>query len=288
MVMQGFLEQTLNGLTFAGLLFLLGSGFTLIFGLMRIVNLAHGGTYLAGGYVGYTVIQTTHNFLLGLAAGAVAMALLGVLLERGLLVHVRGLPMAELLLTLGVAYVMGDMSLAIWGGDPLAIRLPGVLNASSRLGPFVYPNNRLFILGVAAVIAVLLYGLMRRTRLGAIIRAGVDDREMVSALGINIARVFTAVFVLGAFLAGLAGVLGGSLLSLYPGGDSEILTFALVVVVVGGLGTLEGAMVGSLIVGLLVNYGNAYFPELAYFSLFAPMVVILLVRPQGLFGRSAA
>ncbi len=286
--MQGFLEQTLNGLTFAGLLFLLGSGFTLIFGLMRIVNLAHGGTYLAGGYVGYTVIQTTHNFLLGLAAGAVAMALLGVLLERGLLVHVRGLPMAELLLTLGVAYVMGDMSLAIWGGDPLAIRLPGVLNASSRLGPFVYPNNRLFILGVAAVIAVLLYGLMRRTRLGAIIRAGVDDREMVSALGINIARVFTAVFVLGAFLAGLAGVLGGSLLSLYPGGDSEILTFALVVVVVGGLGTLEGAMVGSLIVGLLVNYGNAYFPELAYFSLFAPMVVILLVRPQGLFGRSAA
>ncbi len=275
--MQGFLEQTLNGLTFAGLLFLLGSGFTLIFGLMRIVNLAHGGTYLAGGYVGYTVIQTTHNFLLGLAAGAVAMALLGVLLERGLLVHVRGLPMAELLLTL-----------AIWGGDPLAIRLPGVLNASSRLGPFVYPNNRLFILGVAAVIAVLLYGLMRRTRLGAIIRAGVDDREMVSALGINIARVFTAVFVLGAFLAGLAGVLGGSLLSLYPGGDSEILTFALVVVVVGGLGTLEGAMVGSLIVGLLVNYGNAYFPELAYFSLFAPMVVILLVRPQGLFGRSAA
>lgn len=286
--MQGFLEQTLNGLTFAGLLFLLGSGFSLIFGLMRIVNLAHGGTYLAGGYVGYTVIQATHNFLLGLAAGAVAMAVLGVLLERGLLVHVRGLPMAELLLTLGVAYVIGDMSLATWGGDPLAIRLPGVLNASSRLGPFVYPNNRLFILGVAAVIAVLLYGLMRRTRLGAIIRAGVDDREMVSALGINIARVFTAVFVLGAFLAGLAGVLGGSLLSLYPGGDSEILTFALVVVVVGGLGTLEGAMVGSLIVGLLVNYGNAYFPELAYFSLFAPMVVILLVRPQGLFGRSAA
>jgi branched-chain amino acid transport system permease protein len=284
----GFLEQTLNGLTYAGLLFLLGSGFTLIFGLMRIVNLAHGGTYLVGGYVGFSTITLTHQFLLGLLAGAMAMAVFGVLLERGLLGRLRGQPMAELLLTMGVAFVLGDTALAIWGGDPLAIRMPGALDRSSQLGPLTYPNSRLFILAIAVLIAIGLHLLLARTRIGAMIRAGVDDREMVAALGVDIKRVFTGVFILGAFLAGLAGVLGGTLLTLAPGGDSEILTFALVVVIIGGLGRLEGAIVGSLVVGLLDTYGKAYFPDLAYFSLFAPMVLILLWRPQGLFGRSGA
>ncbi|MBO0688214.1 MAG: branched-chain amino acid ABC transporter permease [Candidatus Dormibacteraeota bacterium] len=285
--MQGFVEQTLNGLTFAGLLFLLGSGFTLIFGLMRVVNLAHGGTYLVGGYVGYSAIAFTHNFVIGMAAAGFAMAIFGIALERGLLVHVRGLPFAELLLTLGVALIMGDMALAIWGGDPLSIHMPGVLGSSSPLGPLTYPNSRLFVLGVAVLVAILLAYLVERTRIGAVIRAGVDDREMVSALGININRVFTLVFILGTFLAGIAGVLGGSLLTLYPGGDSDILLFALVVVIIGGLGSLKGTIAGALVAGLLDNYGQAYFPELAYFTLFAPMVLILLWRPQGLFGRSA-
>jgi branched-chain amino acid transport system permease protein len=283
--MQGFLEQTLNGLTFAGLLFLLGSGFTLIFGLMRIVNLAHGAVYLVGGYVGYSAIALTHNFLLGLGAGAVAIALLGLVLQRGLLVHVQGLPFSELLLTLGVALILGDAALAIWGGNPLAITMPGILNRSSLIGPLVYPNSRLFILAVALAVALLLLYVVERTRIGAIIRAGVDDREMVAALGININRVFTIVFVLGSLLAGIAGVLGGSLLTLYPGGDSDILLFALVVVIIGGLGSVKGAIAGSLVAGLLDTYGQAYFPELAYFALFLPLVVILLVRPQGIFGR---
>jgi branched-chain amino acid transport system permease protein len=283
---QNFIQQTLNGITYAGLLFLLGSGFTLIFGLMRIVNLAHGGLYLLGGYVGYTTIRVTHNFVLALLAGAVSMALLGIVLERGLLRSLRGQPISELLLTMGVAFVMGDMALAIWGGDPLSVRMPGGLDRSTPLGPITYPNGRFFILAVAVAVAVLLYLLLGRTRAGAIIRAGVDNREMVSALGINIKLVFTAVFILGTFLAGLAGVLGASLLTLYPGADSEILAFALVVVIVGGLGSLKGAVVGALVVGLLDNYGKAYFPALAYFSLFAPMVLILLWRPQGLFGRA--
>jgi branched-chain amino acid transport system permease protein len=183
---------------------------------------------------------------------------------------------------------MGDLALAIWGGDPLAVRFPGGLGRSSHIGPLTYPNGRFFILGVAVVVAVLLWLLLKRTRIGAVIRAGVDDREMVSALGININRVFTGVFVLGAMLAGLAGVLGGAVLTLYPTGDSDILVFALVVVIIGGLGTLEGAVAGALVVGLLDNYGKAYFPELAYFTVFAPMVLILLWRPQGLFGRSSA
>jgi len=285
---QGFIEQTLNGVTYAGLLFLVGSGFTLIFGLMRIVNLAHGGTYLLGGYVGYSTLLATGSLWLAMAAGAIGMAGFGLLLERGLLQRLRGYPMAELLLTMGVAFILGDLALAVWGGDPRAIRMPGVLDQSSTIGPLVYPNSRLFILGVAVVVALLLYYLMGRTRVGAIIRAGVDDREMVSALGININRVFTGVFILGATLAGLAGVLGGSFLTLAPGSDSDILTFAIVVVIVGGLGSLPGAVVGSLVVGLIDNYAKAYFPDVAYFSLFAPMVLILLIRPQGLLGRSLA
>jgi branched-chain amino acid transport system permease protein len=283
--MQGFIEQTLNGLTFAGLLFMVGSGFTLIFGLMRIVNLAHGAIYLVGGYVGYSAIRVTHNFGLGLLAGAASMAALGAVLERGLLARLRGVPLAELLLTLGVAFVIGDSSLSIWGGDPISVATPSWFRGSVTIGPITYPVLRLFILGVAVVIAAILFLILNRTRVGAIIRAGVDDREMVSALGINIKRVFTAMFVLGSLLAGLAGTLGGSLLNLYPGADSEILTFALVVVIIGGLGTLQGAIAGSLLVGLIDSYGKAYFPELAYFSLFAPMAVILLWRPQGLFGR---
>lgn len=282
--MQNFIQQTLNGITFAGLLFLLGSGFTLIFGLMRIVNLAHGATYLIGGYVGYTTVKLTHNFLLALLAGGVSMALFGVVLERGLLRSLRGQPISELLLTMGVAFVMGDLALAVWGGDPQTVHMPGALDRSTALGPITYPNSRFFILAAAVAIVLLLYFLLGRTRAGAMIRAGVDDREMVSALGINIKRLFSAVFILGAALAGIAGVLGASLLTLYPGADTDILAFALVVVIVGGLGSLKGAVVGSLVVGLLDNYGKAYFPELAYFSLFAPMVLILLWRPQGLFG----
>ena len=285
--MQNFIQQTLNGITYAALLFLLGSGFTLIFGLMRIVNLAHGTTYLLGGYVGYETMRVTHNFPLALLAGGLSMAVVGIVLERGLLRRLRGQPISELLLTMGVSLVMGDLALAVFGGDPLAVHMPGVLDQSSQLGPIVYPNQRFFILGVAIAVALLLYLVIGRTRAGAMIRAGVDDREMVDALGVPIKRIFTAVFVLGAALAGVTGVLGASLLTLYPGADSEILTFALVVVIVGGLGSLKGAVFGSLVVGLLDTYGKAYFPELAYFSLFAPMVLILLWRPQGLFGSTA-
>jgi branched-chain amino acid transport system permease protein len=184
---------------------------------------------------------------------------------------------------------MNDLALAIWGGDPLSLRLPGVLRESSTLpGGIVYPNGRLFILLLAVLIGLALFYLLRRTRVGAIVRAGVDNKAMVSAMGINVRLVFTMVFALGALLAGVGGALGGTVLGLAPNADAEILTFALIVVIVGGLGSFEGAVLGSLIVGLLSNYGQAYFPALAYFALFAPLVLVLLVRPQGLLGRTAA
>lgn len=282
--MHNFVVQTLNGLTFAALLFMLSSGFTLVFGLMRVVNLAHGTIYLFGGYCGYTIGKTTGSFALALFTGAASMALLGLILERGLLRRLRGELIAELLVTMGVAFIMADLALAIFGGDPVTLQMPGFFNRSTQLWTFVYPNGRLLILGVAALTAMSMYFLISRTRIGAIIRAGVDDREMVDALGIPIDRVFESVFIGGAALAGLSGVFGAAALSLYPGGDVEILTLALIVVTVGGLGSLKGAVAGSLVVGLLNNYGQAYFPELSYFALFAPMVIILLWRPQGLFG----
>jgi branched-chain amino acid transport system permease protein len=283
-----FIAQTLNGLTLAGIIFLVSSGFTLVFGVMRVTNLSHGAVYLVGGYIGYSVISATHNFFYGLAAGALAMAAFGYLLERTLISWLGRSEMAELLATLGLVYVLDDLSLAIWGGSPVTINLPGFLGKSSTLpGGIVYPNGRFFILIVAAAVAAGLYYLLRRTRIGAILRAGVDDRDMVSALGINVRRVFAFVFTLGALLAGFAGVLGGTVLGLYTGGDSDILLFALAVVIVGGLGSYEGAIVGSVVIGLIDNYGTAYFPSLAYSVLFIPVIAILLVRPNGLFGRAS-
>ncbi len=285
--MAEFIAQTLNGLTLAGVIFLVSSGFTLIFGIMRVTNLAHGAVYLLGGYVGYSVIEATHNFFYGLVAAALAMGLFGLLLERTLITRLRRSEMAELLATLGLIYVIDDLALAIWGGTPLTINLPGFLGTSSTLPLYgiVYPNGRFFILGVSVVVAISLYYLLRRTRVGAIIRAGVDDREMVGALGVNIRLTNTLVFTLGALLAGFAGVLGGTVLGLYVGGDSDMLLFALAVVIVGGLGSFEGAILGSLIIGLAVDYGTAYFAAFAYSVLFIPVIVVLLVKPQGLLGK---
>ena len=277
--------QLLNGITFAALLFLLASGFTLIFGLMRVVNLTHGALYLVGGYVGLSVIRSTGNFFVGVLAAAVVIGVLGLAIERGLLRFVRGDVLPQVLLTIGLAFIMADLSLVIWGGDPVSIPVPDFLSGSFSVGAITYPKYRLFVVLVGAIVAVALWFLQAKTRLGAIIRAGVDDAEMVDALGINIKLVFSGVFLLGAALAGLTGVMGGAFLSLYPGADSEILLLGLVVVIIGGMGSLEGAVVGSLVVGLLDTFGKALFPELAYFTIFGPMAIMLALRPSGLFGR---
>jgi branched-chain amino acid transport system permease protein len=263
---------------------MLSSGFTLIFGLMRVVNLAHGSLYLFGGYCGYIAWTASGSYLLALLAGAASMAVVGLAIERLLLARMRGDFIAELLVTMGLAYIMADLALAFFGGDPRQLPMPGVLGRSSALGSLIYPNARIVILFSAIALAALLYFVISRTKIGAIIRAGVDDNEMVDALGIPIRRVFLAVFVAGSALAGLSGVLGAGVLSLYPGADSEILALGLVVVTIGGLGSLRGAIVGSLVVGLLANYGQTYFPDLSYFAIFAPMAIILLWRPNGLFG----
>ncbi|MGH2775508.1 MAG: branched-chain amino acid ABC transporter permease [Actinomycetota bacterium] len=281
-----FVLLLLNGISFGALLFLLSSGFTLIFGLMRIVNLAHGSFYLIGGYVGLTLIQGGQSFWVAMIGGALAIAVLGFVVERGLLRRVRGRTMPEVLLTVGLSLILADLALAQWGGDPILLDRPSQFAGTVELGGVTYPEFRLLVLAFGILLAALMWILQSRTRIGAIIRAGVDDREMVSALGINVNAIFTGVFVFGALLAGMTGVIGGVFLSLYPGADGEILNFALVVVILGGLGDLRGAIVGSLLVGLIDSFGRSLTPSLSYFLLFAPMALILIFRPRGLFGRA--
>jgi branched-chain amino acid transport system permease protein len=283
--MEFWVTQAFNGISYGALLFLLASGLSLIFGVMRIVNLAHGSYFLLGGYVGLTTVWQTKSFPLALVSGAVAVALVGVGMERLFLRRLKQQVLAQVLMTMGFALIFQDLALLIWGGDPYTISVPAFLSGSLRAGVVVFPIYRMFIIVSASAVAIALWLFLENTRAGATIRAAVDDGEMAQGVGINVPFVSTGVFALGAFLAALGGVVGGGFIGVYPGVDFEILPYAFVVVIVGGLGSLQGAIVGSLMVGLLDNFGKALFPELAYFTLFAPMAVILAVRPTGLFGK---
>jgi branched-chain amino acid transport system permease protein len=281
-----WVTQTFNGLSYGALLFLLASGLSLIFGVMRIVNLAHGSYFLLGGYLALSVIWRTKSFVLGLVAGALAVALIGIAMERIFLRRLPGQTLGQVLLTIGFALIFQDVALLIWGGDPYTLTPPPALQGVITAGIYRFPRYRIFIMVVAVVMGALLWLALDRTRVGAMIRAAVGDAEMAAGVGIHVPRLSLGVFALGAFLAALGGGIGAGFLGTYPGLDFEILPYAFVVVIVGGLGSLPGAMVGSLLVGLLDNFGKALFPELAYFTLFAPMALILALRPTGLFGRA--
>ena len=278
--------QALNGLTFAALLFVVASGFTLIFGLMNIVNLAHGALYLFGGYLALTAATKGANFFVAVVLAGLAIALAGLAIDRALLRFVKGFELRQVLLTLGVAFVLNDLALVIWGGDTFTVPVPQALQGAAQVGGHAYPRYRLVVLAFGVLIFVGLWLLIHKTRLGALIRAGVDDAEMVDAMGIDIKRVFVYTFMLGAALAGMGGALGGAFLSLYPTADSEILVYSLAVVVIGGRGSLAGAAIGALFVGMLATFGQVWFPELAYFVIFGPMAILLAFRPLGLFGRA--
>ncbi|HVL57099.1 MAG TPA: branched-chain amino acid ABC transporter permease [Burkholderiaceae bacterium] len=287
MTLTSAILQAINGVSLAALLFLLASGFTLTFGLMRVVNMAHGAYYLLGGYIGLAVARATGSFALALLAGGIAIALIALVIDRFLIRRTGENHLAQVLLTVGVAFVIGDIALAIWGGDNIRVPTPMFLRGAVELpGGLIYPSYRLMLIVLGVAVAILLWLLYHKTQIGAVVRAGVDDREMVGATGINIDRLFMLMSALAAFLAGVAGVAGGAFLTLHPGAEWEILVFALVVVIVGGLGSLEGAMIGALIVGLLDAYGRWLLPEFSYFVLFGPMALLLLFRPTGLLGKA--
>ncbi|HET6652527.1 MAG TPA: branched-chain amino acid ABC transporter permease [Nocardioides sp.] len=283
----GYLStQVLNGLSFGALLFLLASGFTLVFGLMRVVNLAHGAFYLLGGNVAISVTAATGSYLAGLVTAVVVTALVGLVSERLLLRPVRNNELLEVLVTVGLAFVIADLCLWAFGGNPRSVPLPEFLTGSVSLGSVTFPKYRLVLVILAVAIAVGLKLIQSRTRIGTVVRAGVDDRETASSLGIDIERVFTLLFVFGAALAGLAGVAAAGILTMRPGADTEILLFALVVVIIGGLGSIEGAALGSVLIGLIDAFSRLWLPELSYFAVFAPMALILVLRPQGLLGKA--
>ena len=287
--MTFWLVLTVNSITFGGLLFLLSAGFSLIFGLMRIPNLTHGSLFMLGAYLGATLtiglLYVTVNFWLAAILSALMVAAFGALTERLLLRRLPGDQLAQVLVTLGISFMIADVCLMLWGGDPLNVTTPDGLGGFLRLGALAFPLYRLAVIVIAMIFAIALWMMLDRTRLGAMIRAGVDDPDMARVVGIRVSQLFTIVFALGAGLAGFAGIIGAPILSVYPGLDQDMLPLALVVVILGGTGSLLGSFVGSIIIGFIYNFGQALLPELAYFVLFLPMLLVLILRPQGLFGR---
>ncbi len=287
--MQFWIIQSLNSLALGGVLFLLASGFSLIFGLMRLANLAHGAFFMVGAYIGANLMRTQHfdlwsaALLSGLLVGA-----FGGLMERFILRRLSTNPLGQVLVTLGVSFIIADACLLAWGGDPIPVPTPASLRPPLLVAGFAFPAYRLVVVGIAVLVAIGLYLLLERTRLGAMIRAGVDDMAMARAVGIRVSRLFTTVFCLGAGIAGAAGVFAGPILSAYPGLDADMLPLALIVVILGGVGSLLGAFVGSFIIGFIYTFGTALAPDLAYVILFLPMIFIIAYSPQGLFGKAWA
>ncbi len=286
--MKQLLTVALNGLTLAALYFIVASGFTLIFGLMRTVNLAHGALFLLGAYVGYSVVEGTGSWLLAIAVAFAAVGLVGAALQRGLLDRLQGQDLRQALVTIGVSLVLADAMMLGWGGIPYQIEAPEILAGAVFL-PEVrgYPALRLALIALALLLFAALWLLLNRTRVGAMVRAGVDDREMVGALGIDVPTLSGLVFALGAGMAGAAGVVGGTVLSLSPGEDARYLLASLVVVIVGGMGSIGGAALGALAVGLVEQAALAYAPTYAAVFTFLIMAATLVLRPQGLLGRAA-
>jgi len=282
-----YFKTLLNGLTLASLYFLVASGFTLVFGLMRNVNLAHGSLYLLGAYVGWVVGDHTGSWLLAVAAGFLSAALLGLLMQVLVFRHMEGQDLRQTLVTIGLSIVLADLMLWGFGGEIYTFDPPPLIYGSTVL-PVVekFPTYRIAVLIAAIVIGIGLWTFLARTRVGMMIRAGVDDRGMLAASGVNVQLVFAITFAIGAGLAGLAGVVGGTALSISPGEDTRYLLASLVVVIVGGMGSVVGASIGALLIGLAEQFGLAYAPTYSVVFTFVIMVVVLAVRPRGILGRA--
>jgi branched-chain amino acid transport system permease protein len=292
-----FLNAVFNGITLGGLYFLVASGFTLIFGLMRNVNLAHGSLYLFGGYIGYGVSVATGSWILSFIAAFIIVALVGILLQLLVFRRMEGQDLRQTMVTIGLSIVFADLMLWAFGGDfyqiqtpawlvgPIELPLMTAVKSSGEAVLLQYPLVRLVIFAASVVIGILMWLVLNRTRIGMMVRAGVDDRNILAATGVNIQLVFVLVFALGAGLAGIAGVVGGTFQSLSPGEDTRFLLASLVVVIVGGMGSIPGAALGALIIGLAEQLGSVYIPTYAIVVTFLIMVLVLALRPQGLLAR---
>jgi branched-chain amino acid transport system permease protein len=283
--MELLVAQLLNGLVYGTLLFLMAAGLSLIFGLMNVVSLAHGSFFMLGAFFGLAVFQFTGSFWLALILAPIPVIILGVLMELVFLrpLYQRG-HMDQVLLTFGFTFVAFDLVQTLWGRVVLRLPAPEALQGSVQIGLGVFSTYRLFLIGFGFAVALLLWLFLDRSRLGAMVRAGVDNAGMAAGLGGNIPVLFTGVFGLGVALAAIGGIVAGPVLGLYPGMDTEILIPAFIVIVIGGMGSLRGAFVGSLLIGIADTFGKAYFQSFALFLIYLAMIAVLLIRPQGLFG----
>jgi branched-chain amino acid transport system permease protein len=278
----------LNALTLAALYFVVASGLTLIFGLMRIVNMAHGSLFLLGGYVGFSISDSSGSWVLGLLGGAIAAGAVGLALYQLLLARFQNQMLRQTLVSIGCAIVMADLMLAFWGAETYQIEPPALLDRVVRL-PVAggYSTLRLYVLAFAVIVGGLLWLLLNRTRLGMMIRAGVDDLQTLRALGVRVRLVFPVTAFLAGALAGLAGVVFGTALSISPGEDMHFLLTSLVVVIAGGMGSIPGAALGAILVGLAEQFGVFYLPTYSVMLTFGLMAAVLAFRPEGLFGVKA-
>jgi branched-chain amino acid transport system permease protein len=275
----------LNSLSFAAILFILSVGLSLIFGLMRIPNLSHGALFMLGAYLGVSAIWAGLWFAAAMVVAGMAVGLVGTIIERGILRRISHNENAQVLATIGIAFIIGDLVISIWGGHPVRVSAPEGLRHSVSVFGTIFPAYRIAVIAFAVFVALAMWLIIEKTRIGAMLRAGVDDLQMARAVGIPASALFTGAFALGSFLAGIAGLLAGPVLSVYPGMDFELLPLILVAIILGGSGSLLGSVVGSIVVGILHAVGPVFLPELAYVILFLPMVLILAWKPAGLFGR---
>lgn len=276
----------LNGISFGMLLFVIASGLSLILGLMGIVNVAHGALFMIGGYIGVTVANTTNNFLFGALAGAFGAGIVGLFIERGFLRNLYKKELEQILVTFAFVYIITNLTIWIWGPFPITLVLPQMLTTSIPIGMFSFPIHRLILILTGMVLAFCLWWLQEKTKIGAIVRAGMDDAEMVSGLGINLRPITISLFVLGSFLAGLGGTIATPMLG---GLNSDlgvgIIFVAIAVVIVGGIGSVQGVLAGALLIGVIDNLTATYFPLLSMFTVCIAIVLILVLRPTGLIGR---
>jgi len=279
----------LHGLAYAGLLFLVSAGLTLIFGMMNVLNFAHAAMYMVGAYLSYTIImQFTGQFWMALLICPIILFIIGALVERFLLrrVHAQG-HLGELLLTFGLAYIITELVKWYWGNYPLAVNVTGFLSGTISIFGIVYPIYRIFIFFSAVLVGAVMALILYKTRLGIILRASVNDSEMTNTLGVNVPLVFMGVFAFGTALSGFAGVIAGPLLSTFPGMAQEILIDAFVVIVVGGFGSLGGAIVAALLIGQLQSFGVLLIPKLSMALVYLLMAIVLVIKPSGLFGEES-
>ncbi|MBW1801206.1 MAG: branched-chain amino acid ABC transporter permease [Deltaproteobacteria bacterium] len=285
MLLNTLFLNFLLGISFGCILFLLGAGLSITMGLMRIVNLAHGALYMVGAYVGLSAAKFTGSFLLGVLAGGISAALIGLLMEVGILRGLYRREMDQVLLTIGFVYILTNLAQWIWGPMPLSGVIPSFLTGSVPMGRVSFPLFRLAIIFFGLIAAAVLWIFQEKTRVGAMIRAGMDNKEMTMGLGINLSVVFTGVFALGTFVAGFCGLIGAPSLGINLAVGWEALLLGMIVVIVGGTGSIQGALVGGVIIGLVDAYGKAFFPGFAHFSIYLVLIIILLFRPSGLMGR---